>query len=220
MAPHSTAEPDKGKAEFSDDESRNPSPPPPAYDTTDEKNQPTSQVDKKSSDQKIDMDAITANLQNLNLSTPPIMDLVSPDQCIAHLKLLTAITHLREDVSCLNGAFGYDDEAALAYPEDQREQFCARMREKRWAVFVVKAVHRYSEWWDKCVPTSPLGSGPNGQPKMEDIRQKGPLTDQDWETNLIKTQMPQWNIAADKLPPLGKSYTYVMRLGCDCISDA
>lgn len=71
------------------------------------------------------------------------------DQCIAHLKLLEAFQKLREQVASDDGLFAITppsgDQAA-----DTKMQ--ALIREKRWAVFVARAVDRFERWWTKCLP--------------------------------------------------------------------
>ena len=89
---------------------------------------------------------------------------VSPDHCIAHLKLLEAFFQLREEVGNSDELFGIpgpDFGGALATGESsQNDQALAqiKVREKRWAVYVARAVDRFSKWWDKCVPTTLEGA--------------------------------------------------------------
>jgi len=89
---------------------------------------------------------------------------VSPDHCIAHLKLLEAFFQLREEVGNSDELFGIpgpDFGGALATGgSSQNDQALAqiKVREKRWAVYVARAVDRFSKWWDKCVPTTLEGA--------------------------------------------------------------
>ena len=90
---------------------------------------------------------ITAGFASLNLSPPSKTP--TPDECIAHLKLLEAFSQLREDIGCGDGLYGlYDD---LVEPGDEvlRSQLLAKMREKRWAIYVTIAVARFEAWWLK-----------------------------------------------------------------------
>ncbi|KAG6025480.1 hypothetical protein E4U41_001509 [Claviceps citrina] len=93
------------------------------------------------------------------------------DVCIVHLKLLHAIHALKEDVGYTDGLFGLHDSAAIAvvngleqissHVENARRRgetellklSLSKIREKRWALYVARAVDRYESWW-KCMQTS------------------------------------------------------------------
>ncbi|KAL8777401.1 MAG: hypothetical protein Q9213_007873 [Squamulea squamosa] len=93
---------------------------------------------------------LTAAFSSLNLtaaSNDP-----TPDQCLAHLKLLEAFHNLREDVATTDGLFGIHDHFVDGvYPnqgfDEKRAQLLLRLREKRRAIYVAKAERRYSVWW-------------------------------------------------------------------------
>ena len=74
-------------------------------------------------------------------------------QIICHLKLLYAFSKLKARISSLDGLFGIfslpDNE-----PDDDFEDVSpsqallrARIREKRWAVYVQRAAQRFERWW-------------------------------------------------------------------------
>ena len=106
---------------------------------------------------------VTASFASLSLSpTPQNPD---SDTCLAHLKLLYAIQGMKEDVGYTDGLWNIwdsraDDEredlslgampdaapAKLA-DDDKRKIAISKIREKRWAVFVARAVDRYESWW-------------------------------------------------------------------------
>ncbi|KAL9099042.1 MAG: hypothetical protein Q9163_005397, partial [Psora crenata] len=92
---------------------------------------------------------ITAAFSSLRLDSSPFP---TPDQCIAHLKLLEAFHQLREDVALRDSLFGIRDSFV---PEDasaeKRREVLRKVREKRWAVYVAKAVQRFEKWWKVCV---------------------------------------------------------------------
>lgn len=69
----------------------------------------------------------------------------TPDQCIAHLKLLEAIAQLREDVGSTDGLYGLFDH--LADGADEPDKVKGKIREKRWAVYVVQAAQRFERWF-------------------------------------------------------------------------
>jgi hypothetical protein len=122
--------------------------------------------------------------------TPSPLELPTPAECIAHLKLLHAFAKLRHEVGNKEGLYGIsfdlekyedaketlpaaDDAAARndshqpegvhgqnsTAPEMSDEAKAAAtlaegIREKRWTVFVSKAVDRFEKWWDTLPPAS------------------------------------------------------------------
>ncbi|KAL8766036.1 MAG: hypothetical protein Q9209_007065 [Squamulea sp. 1 TL-2023] len=88
---------------------------------------------------------LTAAFSSLNLTA--LSNKPTPDQCLAHPKLLEAFHNLREDVATTDGLFGiYDYFVDRVYPnqgfDEKRAQLLLRLREKRWAVYVAKAERR------------------------------------------------------------------------------
>ena len=149
---------------------------------------------------------LTAAFTNLRLSTVP----GHPDAntCLAHLKLLAAFGHMKEEVGYTDGLWGIWDnrstdpeslistedgvprpEPQLAKVTDPREVL-SKWREKRWALFVARAVDRYEAWWN-AIPSQ-------GTPRESDLTTAGgkysrfPSTAQDlgWTPEM--------------LPPLGE----------------
>lgn len=111
---------------------------------------------------------ITAAFSNLSLDSKPKDPEV--DTCLAHLKLLFAIQALKEDVGLQDGLWNiWDSRADLdsgfvetdvpasacppefkiqdASPEEVQKLHLSKLREKRWAIFVARAVDRYEAWW-------------------------------------------------------------------------
>jgi hypothetical protein len=110
---------------------------------------------------------VTASFANLSLSATPPTGIPSVDTCLAHLKFLHAINSLKEDVGYTDGLWGlWDDRAEKdtgiivdgALPsgmdldklnKDQKVALAlSRLREKRWAIFLARAVDRYEAWWN------------------------------------------------------------------------
>jgi hypothetical protein len=128
---------------------------------------------------------------------------VSAAHCIAHLKLLEAFAQLREDVGNTDDLFGIvtpdvplpstDD------PENTKALGHIRVREKRWAVYVARAVERFQKWWDLCVPTTMEGA------PCEKLTGEV-LCDQKGLLNVPKMGKPIVQLGSkDHLPPLGMS---------------
>ncbi|KAM0254560.1 hypothetical protein ACHAQJ_006666 [Trichoderma viride] len=101
---------------------------------------------------------------------------ISEDTCLAHLKFLHAIQTMKEEVGYTDGLWdlwnsrgkwALDDlradadlsmirslEKASTNTVTQAGQ--SRIREKRWALFVARAVDRYEAWWNTLVETDML----------------------------------------------------------------
>ena len=92
---------------------------------------------------------ITAGFAQLNLS-PTTSETPTADECIAHLKLLEAFSQLREDIGNRDGLYGlFDELVENDLAPESKSQLLARMREKRWAIFVTLAAMRFETWWSK-----------------------------------------------------------------------
>ncbi|ODA83242.1 hypothetical protein RJ55_01754 [Drechmeria coniospora] len=114
--------------------------------------------------QGLDEMDMTAAFANLRLDGRPKDP--DPDMCLAHLKLLHAIQAMKEDVGFTDGLWNIWDSRADSLAEDlslesapfpsqtaptddneRRKLALSRIREKRWALFVARAVDRYEAWW-------------------------------------------------------------------------
>lgn len=96
---------------------------------------------------------------------------VAVDECIVHLKLLSAIAILRNSIKGTDQLFGIHDSDAGYFADPQKQvQAAARIREKRWAVYVARAVDRFTVWWQTCVPNGPAEAkliwSPNMMPPL------------------------------------------------------
>lgn len=89
-------------------------------------------------------EALSAAFSSLQLSdTPPSFP--DTDTCLAHLKLLATFHALKEDVGYTDGLFNLWD--AKCELMANREESLAKMREKRWVLFIARAVERFEDWW-------------------------------------------------------------------------
>ena len=133
---------------------------------------------------------ITAAFSNLCLGQSAGIPTI--DECIAHLKLLEAFNQLRGDVGTTDGLYGIRDD--FIDPNDYKtekkyEEIRAAMREKRWAIYVTKAVERFQVYWRECIQAD---SEMLRQDDLDDPNVKGIV---DGATPLTFTK--------DSLPPLG-----------------
>ena len=123
----------------------------------------------------------------------------SPDECIVHLKLLAAFARLNQTISFSDGLFGIhanqlDGLHKPVYTD--RDAALAIFREKRWEIYVTRAVDRFETWLQSCVPSDGWGSNPGGAVTVADVEHGAyyPYT-AEW-----RGQIP-WS--ADTMPPLG-----------------
>nr|XP_001391574.2 hypothetical protein ANI_1_1760064 [Aspergillus niger CBS 513.88] len=126
-------------------------------------------------------------LSDVPTSPSLVPTFITPKQCVTHLKLLSAFAELRDVISNNDGLFGLYDQGE--HPENvARDNYQDLVREKRWAVYVARAVKRYTDWWFRCLPSQkPL-------PTMADIRK-------DAYAKVVKPKkIVQWH--EDVLPPL------------------
>ena len=97
--------------------------------------------------------SLTAGFANLRLTA---QDSPNRDQCIAHLKLLKCFYRLRQKVGASDGLFGiYNDSLTAAnngMPCEDAE-ILSLLAEKRWEIYVAKAVDRFERWRDAVAPS-------------------------------------------------------------------
>lgn len=126
----------------------------------------------------------------LNFEPSPL-EIPTPAECFAHLKLLHAFAKLRHDVGNRDGLFGIRMEKSDSRDESSRRNgetssvngeqqpdgvheqntsqaaidshtpesttsFAERIRDKRWSVFVTKAVARFEKWWEQLAYNSSI----------------------------------------------------------------
>ncbi|OAQ67280.1 alpha-ketoglutarate-dependent sulfonate dioxygenase [Pochonia chlamydosporia 170] len=84
-------------------------------------------------------------LQSLDLSTTAS---TTPDTAslLAHLRLLLTFEKLKQQIGFTDGLWDiWDNRAASA---DNSLEVLVKLREKRWAIYIARAVDRYEEWWN------------------------------------------------------------------------
>ena len=150
--------------------------------------------------------------------------LPSPETCLHHLKFLHALHSLKEDVGYTDGLWGlWDTRINLALPEwenidrtlhpstrtqmppdAERRLRLSKLREKRWALFVARAVDRYEAWWDAIAGPEPdylveHDTRVRGHPKYDAFPSGGVPAAQEGRGE------PAIAWSESTLPPLGES---------------
>ncbi|KAK9250681.1 hypothetical protein V1507DRAFT_494666 [Lipomyces tetrasporus] len=114
-----------------------------------------------------------------DLDQPSAQQLPSVDQCICHLKLLTARANLQEDISTSESLFGLSDSLTERLSDRNKQEVLPKIREKRWQVYVFRAVERCRVLWER-----------------EDLSSHGHF-------DLITEKGKVINWGPDRAPPLG-----------------
>ncbi|KAI1735896.1 hypothetical protein F4680DRAFT_452558 [Xylaria scruposa] len=115
-----------------------------------------------------DVEQLNSAFQSLDI--PLNSKQVMVDTCLAHLKLLFAFQNLKEAIGYTDGLWQlYDSQLFSGRTgadilqdnerlDDETKKNLSLLREKRWALYVARAVDRYVAWWDS-FPKSPLTEG-------------------------------------------------------------
>ncbi|KAI8954979.1 hypothetical protein F4801DRAFT_587161 [Xylaria longipes] len=152
-----------------------------------------------------DVEQLNSAFQSLEV--PLIAELVTVDTCLAHLKLLFAFQNLKEVVGYNDGLWdiydsrvspdrkGADVSQENEKLDDEIKKNLPLLREKRWALYVARAVDRYEAWWNS-FPKLPLTEG-----DMVEISPK--YVDFPWTPPSDPARLAR---KRNVLPPLGKAY--------------
>jgi hypothetical protein len=120
------------------------------------------------------LEEISASFANLTVEDHP-KNFPDTNIALAHLKLLEAFFVLKQEIGYTDGAFDLWDSRVPSAPEGKEEdpqakntrlEALSKIREKRWALYVARAAHRFETWW-----TSMLCTYENSQMlRQEDMR--------------------------------------------------
>ena len=139
-------------------------------------------------------------IRPLNLSRtagPERITSSTSDECIAHLKLLAAFADLRDTIGRTDDLFGISNRVLEAFSgQDDMNKVAASLSEKRWAVYVARAVERFTVWWTKCVPIYSIGG--DGRNITVSEVERG-LDLKEATTSTVKIQWTR-----ETVPPLGE----------------
>jgi len=108
-------------------------------------------------------DELAARLTSLTMNlTETAAPIPATSALVAHLRLLHAFDTLKASIGYRNGLWSIYDSRARKPGADGRvsedSSVLAKLREKRWAVYLGRAVDRYVAWWESFVPERLLES--------------------------------------------------------------
>jgi len=131
-------------------------------------------------------EALSAAFSSLRLSDNPAA-FPDTDTCLAHLKLLSTFHVLKEDIGYTDGLFNlWDAKCELL---DNRDESLAKMREKRWVLYIARAVERFETWWLNVLCNREVSKRLEGQEmranvlKFMEFTKRGRV--QKWSTSML-----------------------------------
>jgi hypothetical protein len=144
------------------------------------------------------VDGITSQMQNASVShISPFTEKPTVEQTMAHLKFLHAVHSLRISISAQDGLFNLNDSDILD-AKAQADEMRKLLSEKRWAVYVARAVERFTVWWHVLKHRA----GTRGARLTDFEIRGGPDA---WTEGLPERVMR----IRDDLPPLGTSFEVI-----------
>jgi len=143
----------------------------------------------------------TAGFANLSISDGPSLDTPQVNDTIAHLKTLECFYRLKQTIASTDGIFGIDNDKVVELGRvsspgegDGTDEFLPRLAEKRWAIYVSRAVDRFHAWVSTAIPAAdPL-------PTMAEIEEKGKNGEIVMVSGHLRHQMPPLDIS--NMPPV------------------
>ena len=142
----------------------------------------------------------TAGFASLSISDEPSLDIPQVNETIAHLKTLECFYRLKQNIAATDGIFGIHnvkivDIARASNLEDVNgaSEFLPRLAEKRWAIYVSRAVDRFHAWVSTAVPADPM-------PTMAELEDKGRNDQIISEASRARHQTPQ--LDRSTMPPV------------------
>lgn len=135
----------------------------------------------------------TAGFSNLGLDNgDEKYNFPTSDETIAHLKLLECFYRLRQTIGSTDGLFGISDSLVTGPGIDASEleqlESLSQLAEKRWSIYVSRAVDRFDVWIRNFVPDQQMAS--------LDWMQKGGLQ------AVYYQSPPPLDFSKDNLPPI------------------
>jgi hypothetical protein len=141
----------------------------------------------------------TAGFANLSISDAPSSDIPSVNETIAHLKTLECFSRLRQTVASTDGLFGIHNALVVDIARSSNlasgegaDELLPKLAEKRWAIYISRAVDRFHAWVSVIVPDGPI-------PTMTELEYDG-RNDMIMQPGYAKQAMQP--IGQSNMPPL------------------
>ena len=142
----------------------------------------------------------TAGFASLSISDVPSLDIPQVNETIAHLKTLECFYRLKQSIASTEGIFGIDNAKVVDIARTSNladgngaNEFLHRLAEKRWAIYVSRAVDRFHAWVSTAVPTAPI-------PTMAELEESGTNGRIIVEPSQVRLQMPP--LDKSNMPPV------------------
>ena len=137
---------------------------------------------------------LTSGFNSLTLESTS-NEVPTHEECIAHLKVLEAFYKLRQTIGSSDGLFGIDNSLVTGHGlpnEDSTAELLAKLAEKRWAVYVARAVDRFQAWCAAVAPSS-------GMLTLSELETEGPKGTLVEPSNAKGAKI---NLTPDNMPPI------------------
>jgi hypothetical protein len=142
----------------------------------------------------------TAGFASLSISDEPSLDIPQVNETIAHLKTLECFYRLKQNIASADGIFGIDNAKIVDIARtsslangDGADEFLPRLGEKRWAIYVSRAVDRFHAWISTAVPAAPI-------PTIAELEESGRNDQILMEASYVRHRMPP--IDRSNMPPV------------------
>lgn len=112
---------------------------------------------------------ITAGFANLNLGRQNKDAFPTADEATAHLVLLECFYRLRQRIGSSDGLFGIDGNVVTGVGLSDKkvtDELLTKLAEKRWAIYVARAVDRFDKWINAIIPSAKTAT-------TKDLEQQG-----------------------------------------------
>jgi hypothetical protein len=132
----------------------------------------------------------TAGFASLSISDEPLLNIPQVDETIAHLKTLECFYRLKQTIASTDGIFGINNAKIVDIARtsslangDGADEFLPRLAEKRWAIYVSRAVDRFHVWISTAITAAPILT-------MAELEERGKNGQIVIDSGRVRYQMP------------------------------
>ena len=115
---------------------------------------PSYQAEEYDEQNAIDPPDLTAGFSDLTLGEKNKDSFPTTEETIAHLKLLECFYRLKQQIGATDGLFGINNSVVTSHipSGDKASELLVKLAEKRWAVYLARAVDRFDAWLHAVMP--------------------------------------------------------------------